>query len=435
MPHPAQPDVAIIVPKVDELVGVLEALGEERLPKPSDSIQYVDINLETYRLELNSTTAGETISIGVVCLNRQTNTYSGPLTAAILDHLNPKQAYLIGTSLGNPNRSPVGSIIVATEVIDISERRPNSNNQHGWMQNSTAADQRLLSLMQRYIRNNYRSQADVENFYSTLRSPFRSERYDETRSLFKSISPKIDCEKVVSGNEYIMHDETRDALWERFGSCDAFDMEAAGFCLAATLKKVPWLVIRAVSDHGNRDSRADRTLVTKGAAQILRDFLKSGESNLQEVCSPRSNLAAIELSLAEEEFEGFMGYIDDSRNVVVYAEHVKFSSDTNGYGFIGKVTSALVSGDADHHLEYDVSISVTNSRFLAGTWANHYNYFGAIAGRRDEVKIEGTWLGTHGGGIRSGKFEWYNANGEQSGRERRDAFISRMNCSLTEENA
>jgi len=53
MPHPAQPDVAIIVPKVDELVGVLEALGEERLPKPSDSIQHVDINLETYRLELS----------------------------------------------------------------------------------------------------------------------------------------------------------------------------------------------------------------------------------------------------------------------------------------------------------------------------------------------------------------------------------------------
>jgi hypothetical protein len=103
-------------------------------------------------------------------------------------------------------------------------------------------------------------------------------------------------------------------------------------------------------------------------------------------------------------------------------------------GFIAKVTSGLVPGDVNHHLECDLGMSEKILGFLqTPVLITAIIRFDCC--RRDITKIEETWLDIHGGDIRAGKFEWYNANGEQSSRERKSIFISRTICSLAEENA
>ena len=74
----------------------------------------------------------------------------------------------------------------------------------------------------------------------------------------REVNPEIDvfCGRVVSGDQFISDRATKEQLTEMFdGYCT--EMEGAAIAQAAYLNKVPYLVIRAISDKADGSAEMD----------------------------------------------------------------------------------------------------------------------------------------------------------------------------------
>ncbi len=89
-------------------------------------------------------------------------------------------------------------------------------------------------------------------------------------------SPRIVYGSVLSGDQYLHCDTTRDRWHREFGGA-AVEMEGGAVAQVADSFGIPWLVIRALSDLAGRDSRLDflafAAEVATSSAMILRRLL------------------------------------------------------------------------------------------------------------------------------------------------------------------
>ena len=71
----------------------------------------------------------------------------------------------------------------------------------------------------------------------------------------KLVNPEIQCFKgrVVTGDQFISSDEKKKELIEKFGGYCA-EMEGAAMAQTAYLGKVPFVVIRAISDKADHSA-------------------------------------------------------------------------------------------------------------------------------------------------------------------------------------
>jgi adenosylhomocysteine nucleosidase len=72
--------------------------------------------------------------------------------------------------------------------------------------------------------------------------------------------------KVLTGDQAIASEEKRQWLWETFGG-DCVDMESAAVAQVCQLNRIPFLIVRAISDSAVEDSveEFERGLVTSAA--------------------------------------------------------------------------------------------------------------------------------------------------------------------------
>lgn len=404
-------DIVIIVPKRDELAGVLNVFG---VAIGARSEETLSSGIEIYRI-----TTAEGLAITIALLGRQTNTNSGILTLDVIHRENPLQIYLVGTALGNPNHAPVASVFMASGIMDISERRPSPEDPYGWQPKGPYEHQLLSGAASNFVQNAYWAPENRRRFFKELELPpnLRGEYYERTIEQVQTDLPYIASELLLSGNEYIMlfqprNDQTTQSIWEKFSAYRAYDMEAAGFRLAADSANVPWLVVRGASDHGTRETKADRVFAAAAAAKLLKDFIVSGANDLQAIRARRPRFAGTGMLRVDREFRGFMGYHDDAGNLVIYEDNCDF--ENLGNVIIADVDSQLIEGpDATVSLHYTADFTLAKNLFAAGTWAEENsdgNYFGSLSGvfEHGRSQIAGVWTGTHGQGIRVGRFRWYN---------------------------
>lgn len=412
----------IVTPKDDEWRAACHEFG---------ATPTVDYRLPSGTIVCRTQIAGRSAALAV--LSQQTNTQSGVLTMELLYRENPRQAYLLGTALGEQN-TPVGSIIVAERILDISERRPSAENPAGWKTNGSRApfSALLLSEARNDIYERLGSSEARRSFFEAITPPSQvgQSGFSEARKRVLGALPQVAVEPLLSGNEYFMTKAAprkRDKFpvvgtpspWSYFPGNKAYDMEAAGFSLAADSEQIPWLVVRGVSDHGTAESKLDRGFTTQAAARYLRQFLESDPSRIDRISSRRPRLAG---SLAEGlsgEYWGFMGYIDDDGHPVVYAESVELNHV--GERVRGESNAVLrVGTKAAPALTYAIEIAVGardnglgSQGNFAGIWSpsdNQGRYFGTISGLLSTAAhtVTGTWTGTHKEGVRIGNFAWYS---------------------------
>ena len=88
--------------------------------------------------------------------------------------------------------------------------------------------------------------------------------------------PRIVFGTILSGDQYIHCETTRERLFREFGGC-AVEMEGGALAQVAEAFGVPWLDIRALSDLAGRHSRIDFNAfvdeVAGSSAAILRRLL------------------------------------------------------------------------------------------------------------------------------------------------------------------
>jgi hypothetical protein len=226
---------------------------------------------------------------------------------------------------------------------------------------------------------------------------------------------------VVSGNEYRITPAGQQAneVWDQVATARAYDMEAAGFALAAETHGLQWLVVRGISDYGTRDTKSDyhRSIAAGIAARFLLEFIEHGLVRAEQI--PVRQEPATTIPLLRDEayrldgiWHGVMTYLDDNGQPVVFEEDAEF--EQIGSSVEGIIRSHRLQGAPRHdNLEYRISFSITKHGYAGGIWSETVaarQYFGVMLGQLDDDSqtLSGTWLGTHRGGVRKGYFRWYN---------------------------
>jgi nucleoside phosphorylase len=413
-------DYVIVVPKQDELFGV-EWGFDTSLSRPDDMTRS---GVELYRRNFSYG------SVTFALLNRQTNTYSAVQTADVISRETPRLIFLTGTALGHVERVPVGSVVVSDGVIDISEKRYTNHGHEQYVPHGPMRSDALTLDARDFISRTFTQERTHALVRSMARRPVLLRGSQKVSEFIKRHGPVAVCEPIVSGNEYRMSGVggPADPVWTQVPTARAYDMEAAGFALAASFSAVPWLVVRGISDHGTVETRSDfnRRLAAGIASRYLSEFLHGGLVRAGRLPGLQEPSTTIPL-LREEAYRldgvwvGAMAYLDDRGEPVIFHERAEFAQE--GLNIQGMVRSRRIVGSSRHgELEYRISFSIARNGYAGGVWSETVatrKYFGVMLGNLDEdsTVLSGTWLGTYRGGVRRGFFKWYNVHrdGELSG--------------------
>jgi nucleoside phosphorylase len=401
-------DYAIIVPKHDELRSIEWAFGTS-LREPDER---TPSGIELYRRDLP---AGR---ITFALLDKQTNTYSSILTADVISKEQPRLIFLVGTAMGNPHQVPVGAVVVADGITDISEKRlVAENGSIRYVPRGPVTSDELTLDARDFIARHFTPHRTHSVLRAMIRRPALLPRGSGRINELIAGGPTVACEPIVSGNEYHMdcHEASAGAVWDQMPGARAYDMEAAGFALAAHYNGIPWLVVRGISDHGTTATKSDenRTAAAALAGRFLAEFLSLGLLRAGRLLVQRPAAGISSLRDAVHRMDGTwwgaMAYVDNDENPVVFEEHAELIR--SGAGTTGIVSSRRVLGSPRQDtLEYRVAFSITKHDYVGGLWSETggRDYFGVLLGQFDRTNgaLTGTWLGTHQSGVRRGLFAW-----------------------------
>jgi len=406
----------VVVPKQDELFAVEWAFGTT-FHRPD---QRLNSGVELFRRQLKM---GD---ITFALLDRQTNTYSSILTADVIRSEAPRLAFLVGTALGNPSKVPLGSVVVSDGVIDISERRYADDGQSVYIMRNTKRADALTHDANAFISRHFTAAAARTCIRSMARRPTPLITSGGSKQLTEFVAqnqPKVDCEAIVSGNDYRMsrNEELANDLWRQVPVAYAYDMEAAGFALAADCNELQWLVVRGISDHGYPETKTDlnRQVAAGVAASFLAEFIGTGlvrAAGGEPGAEPDTTIAQLrdEAYRLDGIWQGVMAYFDDNGEPVFFEDHAEL--EQSGSAVQGLVKSRIIRGTFRHdELEYRTSFAIAKHGYAGGVWSDTTatrRYFGVMLGQFDEDStiLQGAWLGTHKEGIRKGLFKWYNTS-------------------------
>jgi nucleoside phosphorylase len=405
----------VVVPKQDELFAVEWAFGTT-FHRPD---QRLNSGVELFRRQF------EMGDITFALLDRSTNTYSSILTADVIRSEAPRLAFLVGTALGNPSKAPLGSVVVSDEVIDISERRYADDGQSVYIMRNTKRADALTHDANAFISRHFPADTARTYIRSMARrpAPLITSGVKLLNEFIARNQPQVDCETIVSGNDYRMsrNEQLANDLWRSVPVAYAYDMEAAGFALAADYNELQWLVVRGISDHGHPETKGDlnRRVAAGVAARFLAEFIRTGLVRAAEGepgVEPTTTIALLrdEAYRLDGTWQGVMAYFDDHRRPVVFEDHAEFKQ--SGSNVQGLVKSRKIRGVFRHdELEYRTSFAIAKHGYAGGVWADTTatrRYFGVMLGQFDEdsTVLQGAWLGTHKEGIRKGLFRWYNTS-------------------------
>jgi SAM-dependent methyltransferase/nucleoside phosphorylase len=266
-------DIAVLVPKQDELRGLEMALGYE-LGQPS-------LELPGSQKAVYITGLAE-MQTGIVLLDDQGPDAAREITGEVLRELDPALLFNVGTAMGNPDRVSLASVAVSEHVYNLSETkvargrvrfRPRHHEVPGRIRREFG------NFMNRLSRDRLR------NALQDL--PASWVPSDITVGLIDMNKVVISLEHMTAGAALVLDPRYVRQLWDHDDRYATYDMESGGFAEAAKRRDgLMWLVIRGISDLGTEESKLEglRKLAAYEAALVLRWFVEEG---LYE-CHPRT---------------------------------------------------------------------------------------------------------------------------------------------------
>src|SRR5262249_11035632 len=265
------------------------------------------------------------------------NTYSSLLTASVIARETPRLIFLIGTAMGKEPVVPLGSVVASDGVIDISVKRLTDDGQGTYVPHAPNKSDELTLDAKDFIGRSFGPE-QVERHIKSMARPQRrlvSGGAKRVKEFVDAHHPTALCECIISGNEYRMGSSgQRDDIWRFAPTARAYDMEAAGFALAAAYNGAQWLVVRGVSDYGTPATKSDfnRAVAAGIAARFVREFLREGLVRAESL--PLISEPAVTIPRLREEayrldgvWDGLMAFLDDSLEPVVFSERAELVQD------------------------------------------------------------------------------------------------------------
>ena len=269
-------DIGIVTVIPEELEWVRRALGiraESRLKVRSGLVYYFG--------DLSTPFASRPYRVALVCIGEGGTAECASTTTALIHKCRPRLVMLVGIAAGVRKSVSIGSVIMSERVWGYEKEVL-----------STGRKARLNRVPRPSVHPlPFRIQQDVNHYFSV---PGRAERIEtrfrEIRGVYprpsnKSAnrdsivnSPEMFFATVASGNKLLRHPGLLYRLQNMgHGRIKIGEMEADGLAIACHREAVDWLVIRGISDFGDK-FKSDRyhNFAAQMAAVATRDFIERG---------------------------------------------------------------------------------------------------------------------------------------------------------------
>lgn len=281
-----------MAPRIDYLIvsvlvesehrAVLCAFGKDP-NQPADSVTSDGAEIHTVNVSGQKPDDPQ-LSIAITCLVTKGNVNTKSDVKALLRELKPRQAFLVGTACGIETSTRIGDVVVSVDGIYYYET------------NYTFDDQR-----QRPQQEPPRSVVakSFERFYGKFAEDhswkeIREGTYDALGRLGDKISrPAASPDahmKVIASGEKIVEPSIMEKLGNTNDLVYAADQEAWGFASACKDETVDWMVIRGVSDFGNKAERKRYAVAASAnAASYLHSYLDYQNSGVLKAGLPKDD--------------------------------------------------------------------------------------------------------------------------------------------------
>lgn len=176
-------------------------------------------------------------------------------TQAIIDKFSPKMILMIGVAGAADPKLAIGDLIIAKDLIQ-------------WDVDATAFGQRKGQIL---FTDWCFFQANKKIIFK-LKKAFAKSSFKK----IKSHKPFLWLGRIASGDTFVASRKKTTKLYKEF-ACQALDMESGSVAQVCAINKVPFAVIKAISDKADHVAKIDFNNFLKIASfnnyQLIKNFL------------------------------------------------------------------------------------------------------------------------------------------------------------------
>ncbi len=265
-------DIGILTVIPTELEWTRKALSidaHDRRKVPSGRIYYFGF--------VPSQFAGRDYSIAITCIGDAGTAECAVAATALIKDWRPKLVILVGIAAGLRGQVKVGSVILSERIWSY-EKAAVTTAAGGRARKVPRPDAPILPLTIQQDVTCYLSGQD--RLQRRLAERFRAlgGSYPAIHSRNVVTAPDVHSATVASGNKLLRHEGFLYKLRATgHGRTEVAEMEAAGLTVACREGRADWLVIRGVSDFGDKRKTAEyQPFAAQMAAAVTRDFIEVG---------------------------------------------------------------------------------------------------------------------------------------------------------------
>lgn len=216
-------------------------------------------------------------SVIISCIINKGNTDAAIATIDLIEMYKPDNAILIGTCAGRPDQTHIGDVVVSSLGIYDYGQSTLKDKHDVRLNGLTPTD--VLARGFSFLK----SDKDLnKNWWSLI---FKH-AIDFGITDFNEIKVTLFSKAIASGSQ-IINEQSMSILTEANNNIYAADQDSAGFASSCIDRGIKWIVVRGVSDCGDRDTRKNKAiLATLSAAALVKLYLDKNKVTVSENGAP-----------------------------------------------------------------------------------------------------------------------------------------------------
>ncbi len=270
--------------KID--IGIITALPDIELPAvlktfDLDPKRHEDESIENHRYWFSSIQSLKTqknLKIVITSIGTSGNIASASATKTLIRNYNPNLLVLVGIAAGLKNKVNLLDVVISENVVGYEYERltPEGKEQRPKFEHPPHHILQDIRFFEQQVDTVY-----WNNLFKTLQASLDSKQLP-----LESISsiPKALLGTVASGEKLLADGSLADIQKKYDEKIRAGEMEGIGFSIVSEQDRIPWIVIRGISDFGDPSTKDGRLKdqyhfsAANSASSWLRIFLESAYS-------------------------------------------------------------------------------------------------------------------------------------------------------------
>lgn len=266
-------DIGILTVISEELHAIKKALGSNlQTEKHQDGTIYL-------HGRIRSAVTDSYYTVTVAALGRAGNPVSAAATATFIERHHPKVILLVGIAAGIRGKVKIGTVVLSEKIVAYEPAALVRKGKESWEEARPDISDVTNSILQDITHY----EIDAERIKARFRNAngvFPRGKAKVRDDFKKNVVASIDVRKSVGvSGEKLLRDPTKLLILRKnlHGKIEFGEMEAAGFVTACAMQQIDWLVIRGISDFGDKfKDDSFHNLASLTAASVAVDFLENG---------------------------------------------------------------------------------------------------------------------------------------------------------------